>query len=184
VRAIPFPDPPLGDGDVRLRAKRRGDSAAIAAAMADPEIPRWTSIRHPYGIEEADLWFDFSEQMRLDGRELSQLIVDDADRLLGMIGLMFEKAGEAPAEIGYWVAAPARGRGVAPRAVALLRDWAARELGIHRVVLSIHVDNAASRRAAVKAGFADTGERREPPLRCEPGGARSHAVYAWERDVP
>ena len=32
-------------------------------------------------------------------------------------------------EIGYWVAAEARGRGIATRAVRLLADWARDELG-------------------------------------------------------
>ena len=47
-------------------------------------------------------------------------------------------------EIGYWVAREARGRGVATRAVRLVREWAASELGLTTLELVIHEDNAPS----------------------------------------
>jgi RimJ/RimL family protein N-acetyltransferase len=80
-------------------------------------------------------------------------------------------------EIGYWVAAAARGRGVASRAVTLLRDWAAEELGLELIELVIHEQNALSCRVAERTGFLDTGERRCAP-RTEPPGPHDHAVYA------
>ena len=178
---LPFPDPPLAAEGLRLRPKRFEDREALVAAVADPEIPRWTSIREGYGLADADAWFEESEQRRLRGEELNLLVTGADDRLLASLGLIREDHPPGVAEIGYWVAAPARGRGVASRAVALLRDWAVRELGLHRVELLIHVENAPSRRTALKAGFRDTGEVREPPRRCGSAGERSHAVYAWER---
>ena len=57
------------------------------------------------------------------------------------------------AEIGYWVARAARGRGVATRAVRLVRDWAASELGLTTLELVIHEDNAPSHAVARAAGF-------------------------------
>jgi len=81
-------------------------------------------------------------------------------------------------EIGYWVAAQARGKGVASRAVTLLRDWAAGELGLTVIELVIHEDNRLSRRVAERTGFLDTGERRPQPRTDEPGPP-DHVVYAW-----
>jgi RimJ/RimL family protein N-acetyltransferase len=80
-------------------------------------------------------------------------------------------------EIGYWVAAEARGRGVATRAVRMLADWAREELGLTKLEVLPHKDNLPSRRVAEKAGFMDTGElvgspraEIEEPI---------YAVYAW-----
>ena len=80
-------------------------------------------------------------------------------------------------EIGYWIAASQRGRGICPRAVMALRDWGAEQLGLRTIEVIPHRDNAASRRVADKAGFADTGELLAP----ERLGATEpdHAVYRW-----
>ncbi len=81
-------------------------------------------------------------------------------------------------EIGYWVAAPARGRGLATRALTLLRDWAVGELGLERIELLIHVENERSQRLAERTGFLDTGERRPAP-RVSPPTALDYRVYSW-----
>ncbi|MGH3621317.1 MAG: GNAT family N-acetyltransferase, partial [Sciscionella sp.] len=63
----------------------------------------------------------------------------------------------------YWVAAKARGRGVATAALRLMLGEAiARDT--HRVELEIHRDNAASRRVAEKLGFFLVGTTKHPVL--------------------
>jgi RimJ/RimL family protein N-acetyltransferase len=42
---------------------------------------------------------------------------------------------------------------VATHAVVLLRDWAHAAIGLERLVMRIHPDNAASRRVAERATF-------------------------------
>ena len=55
--------------------------------------------------------------------------------------------------VGYWVAAGARGRGIASSALRLVCDWStARPLQ-----LMTHPDNAASQRVAEKGGFRRLG---------------------------
>ena len=75
-------------------------------------------------------------------------------------------------EIGYWVAADARGRGIATRATRLLADWARDELGLTRIEILPHKDNAPSRRVAEKLGFRDTGALVGAPPRGPRGRAR------------
>jgi RimJ/RimL family protein N-acetyltransferase len=82
------------------------------------------------------------------------------------------------AEIGYWTAAPARGRGVATAAVGLLRGWAVDALGIEEIEILCDVANAPSRRVAERSGFIATGERRPHP-RAEEAGPATYAVYRW-----
>jgi RimJ/RimL family protein N-acetyltransferase len=170
--------PTLRDGDLVLRPKRRSDVDAITAACQDPEIPRWTLVPSPYTRADAEAYLAGSADEAAAGKAVNLLAVDARDgRLLGSFGLMELDREPGYGEIGYWVAAEARGRGVATRAVRLLADWAREELGLTRIDVLPHRDNAASRRVAEKAGFTDTGELVASPR----GGIeqRVYAVYAW-----
>ena len=150
--------PTLRDGDLVLRPKRLADAEAIAAACQDPEIPRWTLVPSPYSLEDARAFLESSGQEEAAGRSVGLLAVDAQDRLLGSFSLMELDLEQGHGEIGYWVAAEARGRGIATRAVRMLADWARDELGLTRIVVLPDKDNLPSRRVAERAGFTDTGE--------------------------
>jgi RimJ/RimL family protein N-acetyltransferase len=81
-----------------------------------------------------------------------------SDELLGSSALF--GAQEGAWEVGYWVAAPARGRGVATRAVRLLCAWAFAELPLARIQLHTLPGNEASERVAERAGFTREGRLR------------------------
>ncbi len=168
------PDPPLTDGELTLRWRRPEDAAALMAVLRDPEITRWTRV--PAGYDAADFEASLirTAAERADGDGLQLLVVDGRDAIVGSVHL--HEIGSGTPDIGYWVAAGARGRGVAPRAVRLLRDWAHATLGLRRLEIHVHPDNTASLRAARKAGFAPTGELR--PSRRDT--AQRLAVLAWE----
>jgi len=163
----------LRDGDLILRPKRPDDVDAIVAACQDPEIPRWTFVPSPYTRADAEAFLRSSTEEEAAGRSVNLLAVDADDRLLGSFSLMELDRERGFGEIGYWVAAEARGRGVATRAVRLLAEWARDELGLTRIEIHVHKDNAASRRVAEKAGFRDTGR-----LTGAPRGGVEEPVYA------
>jgi RimJ/RimL family protein N-acetyltransferase len=166
--------PTLRDDDLVLRPKRPRDADAITAACQDPEIPRWTLVPSPYTRAHAEEFIATSEADAAAGTAVSLLAVDAADdRLLGSFSVMELARAPRYGEIGYWVAAAERGRGIAPRAVRLLTDWAQRELGLSRLEILAHRDNAPSRRVAEKAGYRDSGE-----LRACPRGDPAQKVYA------
>ncbi|MEU0914699.1 GNAT family N-acetyltransferase [Streptomyces althioticus] len=76
--------------------------------------------------------------------------------LAGNVVLKEVAPGKPSAEVGYWTAAHARGRGVAPRAVEALTDWAfaAPATGsLQRLELLHQVDNTASCRVADKSRY-------------------------------
>lgn len=139
-----------------LRPPRVEDADALVAACQDPEISRWTSVPSPYTRAHALEWI---------GRRLptveSYLGFEDGV-LVGSFSLIEIDVDRRYAEIGYWVAKEARGRGVATRAVDWLRARGA-ELGLSTFELLIHEDNPASQGVARRAGFTDTGERRPAP---------------------
>jgi RimJ/RimL family protein N-acetyltransferase len=84
--------------------------------------------------------------------------------------------GDGSCEVGYWVARPARGRGVATRAVRLLSAWGLRELGLDRIELLVIEGNDASCRVAEAAGYRREGLlRRHREIK---GTARDMVMYA------
>ena len=133
---------------------------AVTAACQDPEIPRWTVVPRDYSERHAR---DFIEGTAADlaaGRELAMAVVGPDGGLLGAVGLSQFDWHDLKAEIGYWVAAEARRRGVGSRATRLLAEWALTSLGLERLELLAHPENEASQRLAERAGFTREGTLR------------------------
>jgi RimJ/RimL family protein N-acetyltransferase len=167
----------LTDGVITLRPPGDEDVDALYLECQDPEIQRWTGVPSPYHRENAIDYLERVKREEAEGKIVAFLAVD-AEELLGSFSVMELDKAPRYGEIGYWVAAAARGRGVASRAVTLLRDWGASELELELIELVIHVDNQPSQRVAERTGFLDTGERRCAP-RQEGAVELDHAVYAW-----
>ena len=75
--------------------------------------------------------------------------------MIGSIDMRITRLGAG--HIGYWMAANARGRGLATAALRTLSRWAIEELGLGRVELATDPENLASQRVAEKAGFQREG---------------------------
>ena len=168
-----YPDPPLAEGEVRLRPYRSGDLQALVRELADPEVPRWTNVPRDYGREEGQAFLSQAEPQRLAGRALTLAI---GDTLQGAVGLTDVDWRDRRAEVGYWVAASCRGRGLASRAVRLLSDWALSQAGLERLDLYANPANEASQRVAEKAGYTREGLLRE--LRYRQGERETLYVYS------
>jgi RimJ/RimL family protein N-acetyltransferase len=171
------PDPPLSDDVITLRAMKAKDADALTVACQDPEIARWTRVPIPYRRADALSWIAGSE-LELDaGVTIGWLAVDDEDRLLASISVMQIDRRAGTGEIGYWVAPEARGRGVATRAVRLVRDWAPAGLGLTTIEIEVHEDNLASQAVARAAGFSEAGARDVPPRQGLPDGR--YVIFHW-----
>ena len=163
----------LTDGRLVLRVPDDGDAEAVRIACQDPEIPRWIPvIPQPYTDESARDFITWSRETTERG-SYSFVIVDAGSaELLGAIGMGVNglmKVGH----IGYWVAAPARRRGIASSALRLLAGWAL-EQDFGRVELITDPDNVASQRVAEKVGFRREGVMRSHTLHRD--GRRRDAV--------
>jgi RimJ/RimL family protein N-acetyltransferase len=168
----------LTDGVITLRPPEPSDEDAIYEACQDPEIQRWTGVPSPYLREHTPQWLARAAAEREAGTAQAFLAFDDQGTLLGNFSVMELDKAPGYGEIGYWVAKEARGKGVATRAVILLRDYAASELGLELIELIIHEGNAPSKRVAERTGFLDIGEKRLAP-RQEGATERDHMVFAW-----
>jgi ribosomal-protein-serine acetyltransferase len=65
------------------------------------------------------------------------------------------------AEMDYWLAEDATGRGFATQALSALLDYAVTERGLHRIEMRVCVENTAHRSVAERLGFSLDGVLRE-----------------------
>jgi RimJ/RimL family protein N-acetyltransferase len=176
---LPFPEPPLSDGVVLLRAWRRGDLEFVVRSCRDPGVSRLSpAIPFPYTEADALDWFASQEPERLSGRGIDLAITDTASGSpLGAVGLNAVSAARGSATIGYWLAREARGKGHVSRAVRLLASWAFDDLGLARLELTTDPDNLASQRVAERCGFRREGHLRSHMVVLHSGERRDSLIY-------
>ncbi len=89
---------------------------------------------------------------RAAGREAVFCIVWEG-KPAGVISLHAISAIQRRAEIGYWLARCARGRGLATRAARALIEYGFEQLGLHRVAILCAEENLASRAVPERLGL-------------------------------
>ena len=151
---IVLPSRPLTDGETSLRPWREADVPALVEACQDREIVRWTRVPASYGEADARYYLRQRHDATLAGVTAPFAVVHSTTQeLLGSISLMRFAWRHARAEVGYWLAAPARGRGHATRGVRLICAWGFRALALERIDLMAATGNPASQRVAQRCGF-------------------------------
>ncbi|MDH6108491.1 RimJ/RimL family protein N-acetyltransferase [Kitasatospora sp. MAP12-15] len=130
----------------------------LVAAAADPLVRQNTSMRvsdHAQALS----WIAWQQEEWAAGERYAFAVLDTAGEvLLGHVVLKRPAKARArgSAEIGYWTAAHARGRAVAPRAVEAVTAWTLAGHagpGVSRLELLHQVGNDASCRVAEKTGY-------------------------------
>jgi RimJ/RimL family protein N-acetyltransferase len=170
--ALELPSVPLADDVVLIRPWRAADIPKKLMVFADPVVQRFAWSRTaPYAEADARDYFIEQEEARLRGDALAVALAapDDDAVVLGGASLYDVDRSQGRAGIGYWVAAEARGRGVATHAVRLLAGWGFSALGLARIELTCGPDNLASQRVAERCGFVREGV------------LRSHQVFKGAR---
>jgi RimJ/RimL family protein N-acetyltransferase len=164
-----FAVPTLRGAGVVLRRWRESDANAVVEACTDPVTRHWLgSLPDPYTKETALGYIANREEFHATARGIHwAAAADDQARAVGSFSLM--ATGDSPisdsAEVGYWMAPSGRGRGIATEAVRLVvrHAFAATAdggLGLRRLLLAHASGNGASRKVAVRNGFAPTGVER------------------------
>jgi RimJ/RimL family protein N-acetyltransferase len=174
------PDPPLADKLVTLRPFTMEDVPAVTTACQDREISRWTTTPWPYKEEDARFWISKHHEFWTSRKRAPLAItLTVSAELSGSVSLIDFDWDRKTASAGYWVAAPARRRGVATHALDLVCSWAGDLLGLREVTLHTMLGNVASERVAEKARFEVTGILRD--FRPTNAPDRSVEVKSWTR---
>jgi RimJ/RimL family protein N-acetyltransferase len=176
---LTFPDPPLTDGVVLLRAWQEQDTRQRAEGFADPLCQRfsWPGAE-PWNPASTAGALARDEADRLAGTALSFAITSatDPERILGGASVYDIEPDQGRAAVGYWLAYRARGQGSATRTVRLLAGWAFTDLSVERLELTCAPENVASQRVALRCGFVREGVLRSH-LRFQ-GGRRDTMVFS------
>lgn len=133
---------------LRLRAPLPRDVERLSALSSDGLVARMTT-RIPQPNPPQSLR-DALAAMAMGG-ELVR-VIDDGEAQ-GMCGI-------GPRGIGYWLGAPARGRGYATEAAAALLTHAFGPMRLREVTAGVFSDNPASLRVLTRLGFRRTGRSR------------------------
>jgi len=156
--SIVAPDPPLADGVVTLRPwGEGGDVEAIVTACNDRALAEFLEmIPSPYTAADARDYIERTREGWIEGKTSNFAVLLDG-AAVGSIGVHWLEPDQGLAEIGYWVAPQARGRGVCTRAVRLVSRWVLERPGMERLQLRADEENIASRKVAENAGFTQEG---------------------------
>lgn len=152
--------PTLQYGLVTLRPSAERDIDSIFHACQDPLIPAFTTVPSSYTIDHAIDFvrsdpFSFAER-----RELRFVIEygNGADlAFAGVISLHTINIKNHCAEIGYWMEKSMRGKGIGTIAAKVITDYGLRTLGFRRIDGLADVENSASQKLLMSAGYAKEG---------------------------
>ena len=167
---------------VALRRVTPEDAELVAGWRADPAAGRHQPLQR-YSLDELRRMLRDRAAAPVSPRatgKLQWIVVADGEPA-GWINLDVMSRDHAAGAVGYTVATPHHGRGIASRALVALLPLAFEEhrLNLARLEGVAAVDNVASRRVMERAGF-----RQEGLLRglLEIGGERvDHALYGLLR---
>ncbi|MFZ3557859.1 GNAT family N-acetyltransferase [Streptomyces sp. BH055] len=165
----------LIDDHIELRRAVPGDAPALADAVV-----RNREFMRPWEPYRPEGYYTAREQAEriTDRSGATWLLFDRAagGRVVGRAALSGIHLGPlCSANLGYWVDADHRGRGLVPAAVEEVCRAARDELGLHRVEAGTLTDNEASQRVLAKCGFVRYGLA--PKFLHINGGWRDHVLF-------
>lgn len=161
--------PTLRHGLITLRAVRNSDIDAIYEACQDPLIPRFTTVPSPYTLTHAQFFVQEQEPARFASKSELLFVITQGyeaeERFGGLISFHSVSLGNHAAEIGYWIAAPARGKGIGTTAARLITEYGFQTMGFRRIEALVDVDNEASKALLRKVGYELEGIMRQKVTR-------------------
>jgi len=146
-------------GGCEIREFLPGDAGSLARSADNPNVADQLRDRfpHPYALADAREWI---AQTRSRQPQSSFAIATPAE-VIGGIGLELQCDPRIrTAELGYWLAEPHWGRGIATRAVSCFSQQAFELFDLVRIYARVFETNPASARVLEKAGFRFEGRLR------------------------
>lgn len=142
-----------------LRTWRAADAVSLAAHADDVTV--WNNVRdsfpHPYTPKDARA---FIAQAAAKPQPEDFAVVVQGEAVGGVGFVPGSDVERFSAEMGYWLGAPYRGRGIATAAVMRAAGWIFANTPIIRIFAAAYAANPASQRVLDKAGFRLVGTMR------------------------
>lgn len=153
----------LSDGIVWLSAPDRDDVDVVALTCRHSSIAAWTTIPVPYSrVDAVNFVDDIVPTGWANGSPTWGIRLGEGGELVGMVGLQRHRDDVGAAELGFWLAPKARGRGLMTRSVHLVCAFAFGPGGLRldRVDWRAFVGNHASAAVVRNVGFRYEGALR------------------------
>ncbi len=163
--AFAYGDSLLAGERVRLRGVREDEVATLARWEMDAgrSVTLSDRVAPPSEAAAKELIAKWSAN---DGDTIGFAIetLDDPPVLIGHVFMFSIQGKDRNAALGIALGREHLGRGYGTDAMRVIVGYGFRELGLHRIALSVSPFNEAGIRAYEKAGFTEEGRRREKVL--------------------
>ncbi len=177
--------PTLTHGLVTLRPINEGDIPEIYDSCQDPVIPKFTRVPFEYTMSHAEFFVrEKTPKSIAEKTELAFAIEfgnGDQKRFAGLISFHSMDLPDLVAELGYWIRSEARGKGVGTTAARMLTNFGFESMGFERVEALVDVENVASKKLLLAAGYNLEGILRKKSRRYD-GSQIDMALFSVIRD--
>jgi len=173
----PTEAPTLQYGLITLRAPEERDIIPLFEGVKDPIIPKFTRIPTNYPMANAEHYVRERSPNGFTMRTELQLALEYDGKFAGALSFHTLNLEEAKAEIGYWVTAEIRGKGIATQATKLLTGYGFETIGFHRIEALVVESNKPSLKVLSKAGYQQEGVLRDACVQ-DDGTRENMIMYA------
>lgn len=161
--------PTLRHGLITLRPVQEDDIESIYEACQDPLIPRFTTVPSPYTMTHARFFVQEQEPARFAAKSELLFVITEGyegnEKFCGLISFHSVNLGNHVAELGYWIAADARRKGICSTAAKMITEYGFLTMGFKRIEALVDVDNEASKALLRSAGYELEGIMRQKVTR-------------------
>lgn len=134
-----------------------------ALIEANPDLAEWMPWAESQDLAATERFVADAEKQYL-GDNGFQAAIEPEGVIIGVVGFHSVNWPNRNTSIGYWLAKPARGRGIMTTAVSALLDHAFDEWNLHRIEIRCAPGNRPSRSIAERLGFREEAWLRETEL--------------------
>jgi RimJ/RimL family protein N-acetyltransferase len=177
--------PTLIHGLITLRPIAESDIPKIYASCQDPIIPAFTRVPHEYTMAHAEFFVREKTPKSLSEKTELAFAIDygnGVDKVFaGIISFHSMDLPDLAAEIGYWISAEVRGKGVGRTATQLLTNFGFETMGFERIEALVNTENIASQKLLKTAGYTLEGILRKKSRRYD-GSQIDMAMYSVLRE--
>jgi ribosomal-protein-alanine N-acetyltransferase len=177
--------PTLSHGLITLRPLMESDIPEIYASCQDPVIPKFTRIPFEYSMANAEFFVREKTPKSLAEKTELAFAIEFGNgtnkEFAGVISFHSMDLPDLVAELGYWIRSDVRGKGIGTTAARMLTNFGFESMGFERVEALVDVENVASKKLLLAAGYSLEGILRKKSRRYD-GSHIDMALYSVIRD--